>query len=229
VIEFKEGGWWLPDGETHLQGWMLKMRQRSHGRLGYQLHKLEAALGHTAGRGLAVDIGGHVGLWSWPLCHAFDGVVAFEPLAAHRACYERNLAHMPNWRLYGCALGPGDAEVRVATRTPGSSGDSGVDPAGQEGEKVPQRRLDDFHLAGVDLVKLDCEGYELLVLQGAVDTLRRCRPTVIVEQKPETGGAQRYGLATDAAVTFLRHLGMKLRAALQGDYILSFDPPGPPA
>jgi hypothetical protein len=29
--------------------------------------------------------------------------------------------------------------------------------------------------------------------------------------------------AADAAVTFLQHLGMKRRAAIQGDYVLSFD------
>lgn len=222
MIKFEEGGWFLPDGETHLQGWMLKMRQDCHGRLGYQLHKLEAALRISERRGLALDIGGHVGLWSWPLSHRFAGVVAFEPLAAHRACYEANLEGRGNWRLYGCALGAGDATVTVRTRTQGSSGDSGVEPAGGEGERVPQRRLDDFHLAGVDLVKLDCEGYEVFVLQGAVETLLRCKPVVIVEQKPETGGAARYGIEPTAAVTFLEHLGMKRRAVVQGDYILSF-------
>lgn len=224
MIEFKEGGWWLPDGETHLVQWMRKMRQKTHGRLGYQLHKFDAALRETEGRGLAIDVGGHVGLWSWPLAHAFAGVVAFEPMAAHRDCYERNLEPLRNWRLYGCALGAADGKVRVATQVAGSSGGSGVvAPGDRDGEEVPLRRLDDFHLAGVDLIKIDCEGYELFVLQGAVETLLRNRPTVIVEQKPEAGGAARYGIAVDAAVTFLQHLGMKRRAAIQGDYVLSFD------
>jgi FkbM family methyltransferase len=223
VEYFEQGKWWMPDGETHLQDWMLKKQQKAHGRLGYQLHKFEAALRETQGRGMAVDVGGHVGLWSWPMAHAFAGVVAFEPIAAHRDCYERNMESLSNWRLYGCALGTEDANVRIAPQEACSSGGCGVVLPGAAGEDVVQRRLDDFHLVGVDLLKIDCEGYELFVLHGAVDTLRRNRPTVIVEQKPETGGAARYGIDATAAVTFLRHMGMNLRAAIQGDYVLSFD------
>ena len=46
---------------------------------------------------------------------------------------------------------------------------------------VPVKRLDDLHLNHVGLVKIDVEGHELAVLRGAMDTLRRNRPTIVLE------------------------------------------------
>jgi Methyltransferase FkbM domain len=46
---------------------------------------------------------------------------------------------------------------------------------------VPVKRLDDLHLDDIGLVKIDVEGHELAVLRGAADTLRRNRPTIVVE------------------------------------------------
>lgn len=239
MLRFEEGGWWLPDGEAHLQQWMRTMRQDAHGRLGYQLHKYRAALRFARARRVAVDVGAHVGLWSWPMSHDFARVEAYEPMAAHRECFRANMADAlaaGRATLHDCALGAESGPtVWLRTRTPGSSGDTGVDPEAErsslrgtvhgpgDGEPAPLRRLDDFGLADVDLLKVDCEGYELFVLRGAVETLRRCRPVVVVEQKPETGMESRYGIGTTDAVAFLVGLGAVRRAGIQGDYILSWD------
>ena len=41
--------------------------------------------------------------------------------------------------------------------------------------------LDGFAFDDVDLIKIDVEGHELSVLRGAIQTLQRCRPALIVE------------------------------------------------
>lgn len=209
------GGVWLPDGEQHLVDWMRKRNQVVDGKLTYQYHKLEAALGHVRKWRAAVDVGAHCGLWSMHLVKRFQLVHAFEPVAAHRACFEKNV---PGERalLYGCALGAKDGGVSIRT-APTSSGDSWVEGSGD----IPMKRLDEYDLADVDFIKLDCEGYELLALQGAEETLKRCRPCVIVEQKP--GRAQKFGLPETGAVDYLQGLGAILRKAIAGDYVLSWD------
>ena len=58
---------------------------------------------------------------------------------------------------------------------------------------VRTERLDDSLPADVrpSLIKIDVEGAELLVMRGAVETLRRYRPTVIFEHG--IGASERYG------------------------------------
>jgi len=222
---FGDGGWWLPDCEEHLQDWMLKMHQKAPGgRLGYQLHKYEKAKSFVKQFKTAVDIGGHVGLWSWPMAHDFEKVIAFEPVAAHRECWEQNMSGMDNAEVYPFAVGEQHGEAVVRQRTPDSSGDTGVElnPTDEE-ERVQMISLDDMNLESVDFIKLDCEGFEVFALKGAKETILRCRPVICVEQKPETGMEAKYGIGTTDGVEYLESLGMKRKGALQGDYFLAFD------
>ncbi len=50
---------------------------------------------------------------------------------------------------------------------------------------VPARTLDSYNFQDVDAIKIDVEGSELLVMQGAKDTIERCRPSVQVEIVPK--------------------------------------------
>lgn len=208
------GGVWLPDGETHLTQWMRAKNQVVDGKLTYQFSKQRAALSYCARRRNAVDVGAHCGLWSMHLAHAFQMLYAFEPVAAHRECFALNVPY-GNVVLHDCALGEREGLVSIRTEE-SSSGDSWVDGAGN----IPMHRLDDFDLQEVDFIKLDCEGYELFALRGGEETIKRCRPTICVEQKP--GKAQKFGLGETDAVAYLEGLGAQLRQVISGDYILSF-------
>jgi hypothetical protein len=48
-------------------------------------------------------------------------------------------------------------------------------------ETVQRKRLDDYAIDTVGFVKIDVEGHEDAVLQGAHDTLARTRPRVLIE------------------------------------------------
>jgi hypothetical protein len=84
---------------------------------------------------------------------------------------------------------------------------------------IPMITLDSLALDEVDFIKADCEGFELFALRGAVDTILRCKPVIIVEQKP--GRAQKFGLLETEAVTFLEDLGVgyKVVKEMSGDFI----------
>lgn len=51
--------------------------------------------------------------------------------------------------------------------------------------EVPKRTIDSYNFEDVDAIKIDVEGSELLVIQGATDTIDRCRPSVQVEIVPK--------------------------------------------
>ena len=210
------GGVWLPAHETHLVDWMKKKNQVVDGKLTYQLDKRNDALKWVKNWRGAIDVGAHCGLWSMDLVKRFTALHAFEPVALHRECWQLNVDQSRNPVLYACALGEERGAISINTADT-SSGDSWVDGAGD----IPLRRLDDFDLQDIDFIKLDCEGYELFALRGGEEMLNRCKPCVIVEQKP--GRAQKFGLPERGAVDYLIGLGAVLRAEKSGDYILSWD------
>jgi FkbM family methyltransferase len=212
-------GWSFPDEEQHLLDWMQQVNDVRHGRPTYQAHKYDEALLHCRRRRVAVDIGANVGLWSWLMCHDFARVEAFEPVADYADCWAMNC---PQGNLHRMALGENAGSVSMVALTPGSCGDTTVHigQAGTGKGEVEMRTLDSFGFTEVDLIKCDNEGYELFVMRGAVDTLRRCRPVVIVEQKPGHGKA--FGLDDDAAVRFLEKQGMRVKRVMSGDYVMGW-------
>lgn len=213
--------WWFPDGETQLPDEMSKVNLRVDGRLTWQYHKYVAALSLLPldRRRVAVDVGAHVGLWSYYMARDFAELHAFEPNIEAAWCWGRNLpagtVNGCDARLHQCALGA-DHGIVTLEQAPGQSGGAHIWPiasAGAEGT-IEQRPLDDFELDAVDLIKIDVEGYETAVIEGARKTLLRCKPIVIVEEALWS----RYGYDSAPATDLVR-LGMQQRTALGPDKI----------
>lgn len=209
--------WHLPDGEQHLQAWMAQKNTRVDGRLTYQYAKYEAALRFCTKRRVAVDVGAHCGLWSFWMARDFETLHAFEPKPEHVECWQANMSGRTNATIYNVALGSEEREVGLETG-PSSSGDTGVV---LDGVGVPMRTLDSYDLWAVDLIKVDCEGFEVFVLEGATEMLLRCRPTVIVEQKP--GHGQRFDRGELDAVALLESMGARRVWDYSGDYVLIWE------
>lgn len=202
-------GIWLPDHEKHLIGYA---KNGQYGKWTYQANKLMEALKYVKNTRIAVDVGGHCGLWSKELIKVFDHVDAFEPVAEHRECFIKNVPS--GYTLHPFALGKEEGSVSMH-KTEGSSGDTWVEGDGD----IPMRTLDSFNLHDVDFMKLDCEGYELFALMGGEKMILRDRPVIIVEQKP--GKAVNFGLGETDAVKYLITLGYELKEEIAGDYILA--------
>jgi len=69
---------------------------------------------------------------------------------------------------------------------------------------VPCRTIDSYNFEDVDVIKIDVEGSELMVMEGARDTITRCRPAVQVEIVPKQCGA--YGYDPQALYDFFADL-----------------------
>ena len=137
---------------------------------------------------IVVDGGAHIGVLSVllaSLCPA-GHVYAFEPIPENHAHLRANMAanQLSNVTTERSALFHDDGEVTLAfdEAYPGGS------HLGDGKCRVPSVRLDswvrDRGLQRLDVLKLDVEGVELAVLDGAEETLRRFRPLTIVECNP---------------------------------------------
>ena len=219
------GGVWLPSEETHLVEMMLHHPQVSvmrEGKATYQIHKLDACLSLLPGsrRRTAVDVGAHVGLWSMWLAKAFGTLHAFEPYDRLAALFRLNVPD-DNVTLHPVALGAGPGTCAIAPDAH-SSGDTFVRPG--EGD-VPIHTLDSYGLNDVDFIKIDVEGLELAVAQGARETLLRCRPLVCVEQKGKdrTNFGDAPQIRTQTALSYLVSIGMTPKYEVSGDFILDWE------
>jgi FkbM family methyltransferase len=216
-------GLWLPEDEHHLPQIMSSPGATTRkGFPTYQIQKFRHVMKWVRNRRLAVDVGAHAGLWSRHMAHDFRDVAAFEPVPGYAECWRRNMAEHPNATLHTIALGAERNTVSLAA-TPGLTVDTYIVPDGDDGVVASGRSmepLDSLRLKEVDLLKIDCEGYEAFVIRGGEHTIRHWKPAIIVEQKP--GKAQRYGLAETQAVAILQKWGAVLREELAGDYILSW-------
>jgi FkbM family methyltransferase len=207
-------GWVLPRSDKHFAAY-LAGAPKVEGRRMYQPQHIRRVLAGCARRRVAVDAGAHVGMWSYYLARAFERVHAFEPAALMCHCFGQNI-EAKNVVLHQVALGnrSGRAKSELVADNTGASFVS----ESAEGD-VPLKRLDEYRLEDVDFVKVDVEGYERFVLEGARETLLRCRPLVLIEQKPFS---ERYGVAQYDALEYLQSLGAVLVDRVVEDFLLGW-------
>lgn len=211
-------GIFLPDGDTHFPAAIAASPVWQDGRGTYQFEKLTNALavvGPTR-RGLAVDVGGHVGLWSRILHAHFQHVVAFEPVPALAQCFRLNA---PGVELYEVALAHEEATAVGFVTIAENSGNSRFAIRGDMAPNicVSMRTLDSFKLVP-DFLKIDVEGFELNVIEGGRETIAQHKPVIVVEQKP--GHAQRYGFGETQAVDVLKSWGYAVAWKRSGDFCM---------
>lgn len=220
-------GIWLPDGDEHFAE-HLRKGPRFQGDGTYQMKKIELAVGATPEnrRGLAVDVGAHVGLWTRVLASHFARVIAFEPVPQFCECWEKNVADARDrCVLARVAVGNVSGQVRVKIEGENSGNTHVVAQTLTEPTRdleVQVVTLDDCLATKiVDLLKVDVEGYELQVLEGARQTLARCHPVVVIEQKP--GNAERYGKNQFDARDYLTKMGATVIWERAGDVCMRWD------
>ena len=179
--------WFLPDYDVHYEEWM-----QINGETTYQRLQREYALAQVKKFRRAVDIGGNIGLWSRDFCERFDNVVIFEPDSSNLECLKENLKSHNNFTLHEVGLGSKE-ETREFYMSPTTSGGHSFfrDQIFEEGvvKTVLQvKRLDDYNLTDVDLIKIDTQGSEYDILLGGKETLMNndCVLNVEIEHKNET-------------------------------------------
>jgi FkbM family methyltransferase len=139
-------------------------------------------------RRAAIDVGANKGVYTYALLQAgVREVHAFEPNPKLFGVLERWARGKA--RLYPAALSDttGEAVLMVPHSEAGYSNQGASLSAdkldGQDfgGVSVRTLRLDEAGIADVGFIKIDVEGFEMQVLKGAAETLRRDRPTLLVE------------------------------------------------
>jgi FkbM family methyltransferase len=143
-------------------------------------------------RRIALDVGANKGVWAEVMRRYATHVHAFEPNPKIFRELQRS-AHR-DVTAYRLALSDrsGRFELHIPMGRRGYSNQGGTlneRKAGISYGSVPveTRRLDEMNLGDIGFIKIDVEGHEMAVLEGAETTLRRCRPTLVIEIEEKRG------------------------------------------
>lgn len=179
MIEFVEmhGLWWPKGSEGYCERYVRRAPD------------MEIALEHCRLRSVAVQAGGHCGAWPIWLAARFGRVYSYEPDAANFACLSRNICAKGLSETVYAARGMLADRGRMLSLNRSKKNIGGHKGLPEPGP-IPAYRIDDLALPSCDLIVLDVEGMELPALQGAVETLERCRPVLMLE---DNGLGSRHG------------------------------------
>ena len=174
----------------------------------YVQAELDLLLSYVQPGDIVVEVGANIGCDTVPLAQRVTDagrVFAFEP---QRIIYQMlcaNLAINGIWNVIAerGALGAAPGIMQVPPVDYAQIGNFGGVPLQETGaEPVQVIALDAYRLTRCDLLKIDVEGMELAVLQGAADTIARLRPVIYCENDREEKSA--------ALIAYLRELGYEL-------------------
>lgn len=149
--------------------------------------------------GVVVEAGANIGALTVPLARKADVVIAFEPqrLVYQQLCGNIALNRLRNVYCLYNAVGGQAGRVMVpqldTTKEANFGALSLLDgeryKADHEFLPVDMMTVDQLGLSQLDLLKVDVEGMELDVLDGAKETIKRLKPKLSVENdRPEISG-----------------------------------------
>jgi FkbM family methyltransferase len=140
--------------------------------------------------GCVIDIGGHIGTFSFLIAPFAHRVLVFEPVSENYHLLKRNLSgkRFGHVRCVNAAVSDRKKEIKIYISSMGSGSHSTHESVGEEFEVVPALSLEDifteYNIERCDLLKIDCEGseYEILFSTGK-DVMSRISRIVLEYHK----------------------------------------------
>ena len=159
----------------------------------------------------SVDIGANMGHFSYYMAKFSRNVIAFEPNGDLWPDLRRLLGNKVQLESAALSRTSSKAVIRI---DPDNTGVSTIEEknglscaTGKSAlvtREIETRTLDSFNLSNVALVKIDVEGHEEAVLEGARETLQRDQPALIIESEDRHNlGAPRRIAKSLAALGYL--------------------------
>lgn len=156
--------------------------------------------------GVVLDVGANIGYYTVLAAKSKVKVYAFEPESVNYSILSKNIesSGMFNAHIFQSAVGNSNKKVKLE-KSKENYGDHKIGSAKQNrGEEVDMVKLDDAVMEKVDVIKIDVQGWEPAVIEGAKKIIKKYRPVIIMEYWPE--GIERAGLDGEKMINFLKQV-----------------------
>jgi len=164
---------------------------------------------HFKQDGVFVDVGANIGLMSLFVSRYFPlaNIHAFEAHPETAVILRENLSlnsFSNNITVHSVALGSERSTVSISADLDANRGGASIVNEGQQPISVECFTMDEVLAESkVDLIKIDVEGYELHVLQGAKKIIESQHPVLIIEISQDRDGTDQ----TKAIWNFVQEMG----------------------
>jgi len=129
-----------------------------------------------------LDIGTNIGYHARSIYNQTGcQVIGFEPNTNHFLVSWYNCREYPV-KLFNAAVGNYTGKAKIKSFHPGEVENYGnISIVEEDGDEVDILRIDQLDLKACDVMKIDVEGFEFEVLEGAADTIDKLNPVVFYE------------------------------------------------
>jgi FkbM family methyltransferase len=136
-----------------------------------------------------IDVGANRGTYAFPLSKRIakhGNLYLFEPIPSLYDYLKKGFSKKRFVKVFqlGCGAQSGKATIKI----PNNFGRLGLGSGSLVNTFLDFKkldieilRIDDLNLTGIDFIKIDVEGYESFVLDGAIETIKKFRPIILIE------------------------------------------------
>lgn len=173
-----------------------------------------------------IDIGSNNAVNAINYADRFEWVDCFEPTHLAQSLWKNTVRDngVENVTLHTVALGETETETEIMLH-PRNGGHNHLqhydkNPRARqqnntrETQTVSVKTVDDYDFERVDFVKIDVEGYEYFVLQGAVQTIKRERPLLQLEIVGHQ--CRKFNYSAETMIEWIKSLGYRVASKRDG-------------
>lgn len=142
---------------------------------------------------VVIECGCHIGIHTIKIASLCHKLYAFEPMPETNKVLNENilLNCLDNVIVFQKGVSNKIGKTKYSWIEDGNPGGSGLDnnpmgippwiPMTNDNIEVELTTIDSLDLDKLDFMKIDVEGYETLVIEGAMNTIIKCKPIIIME------------------------------------------------
>jgi FkbM family methyltransferase len=138
-----------------------------------------------------------------------------DPVNYHRCLNNIALNNPKNAQVFNVALGASSGEAYINIVDNRNLGMNKIVYNSDSGNKIDVTTLDEFvesnNVKKIDIIKIDTEGFEMNVLEGAINILRKFHPVLFIEV--DDNNLIQQGSSAKKLVGFLENLGYSINRA----------------